>query len=169
MLKQEKKWNGLLFINNFEIVRDNKIIFKKENFTNTLHAQGELFMLNLMCNSGTVPANYYLGLDNRSTISLTDTLSSLVGEPTGNGYNRQPISSTSGFTISQQVNGNYVATVSLITYSATGSGWGPIQNIFLATTANNSGSLLGTAPIGSSSTLVSGDVLNLGFNFALSN
>jgi len=45
----------------------------------------------------TVPVEYYVGLDNRSTITASQTMADISGEPSGNGYQRQPLVNGTNF------------------------------------------------------------------------
>lgn len=137
----------------FEVVdvqildKNNNVVFEKKNILNTTHKNWQLYALNTLFNTSfgsTVPANYWIGLDNRGTITVNDTLSSLVGEPTTNNYARVSVSSTSGFTVSTDTDGNYQAVTSSLSWTAVGGTVGPVQNVFISTTQNSTGYLLGT-------------------------
>jgi hypothetical protein len=159
----------LLTIQEVKHIRENKVIWQAENLKNVLHKQGEEFMLSALFKTtlASVPSFYYLGLDNRSLLQLTDQISSsLSGEPTSNGYTRQPVSSASGFLL-EEVSGIYRATSLVVSFSATGGSWGPVQNIFITDRIDNLGYLIATAPLGSSRTVNSGDIFTLKFGLSL--
>ena len=57
-------------------------------------------------------------------------LANLSGEPSGNGYSRQPVSSTTGFTIINN-GGVYQARSNVVIFAAVTGSWGPVvQHIF---------------------------------------
>jgi len=149
-----------------------KVLWKNNNINNIFHNQGEQFLLNICFNTSAgivVPSNYYLGLDNRATPALSDTLSNLSQEPTQFGYSRQLISSVNGFTVALNNSGNYQATGNVVVFNASGGSWGPIQNLFLATTVNNTGYLISTAALGQSKTLSSGQSITMRISLSLQN
>jgi hypothetical protein len=162
-------WRGILKILDIQHVRDGKVIWSEQNIHNLLHASGEQFML--LCafdNDGNVvPANYYFGLDNRTVVAVTDTMASISStEPTSGGYTRQTVASSGGFTV-EAVSGIYRAVGPILTFNATGIGYGPVKNLFLTTASDNSGYLLSTAVLSSSVTLTSGDSINLRMSIQL--
>lgn len=140
-----------------------KIKYEEHNIKNMLHKEGEEYILNaLFKDSQSIPVNgYYVGLDVRPTFDKNDTLSEIIGEPTVNGYRRQnvPLSNWS-LQISNDV---WFAKSGTIIFSAindqgTDTGWGPVTNIFLATTNERCermpgscvGKLISSAKLGSS-------------------
>lgn len=135
---------------------------------NILHDEGEIYILSAAFDTdltgyGAPPANLYLGLDNRTTPAEADTLASLSGETSGNGYARVALSSTTGFTISASAPYNQ-ATSSTATFTSTGT-IGPAKNRFLCThiTATTSGTgqrLIASVALSTTRTLNNTDVLN---------
>lgn len=160
-------WHGLVKILEIQHIRNNEVIWEDKNILNTLHVQGEMFLLQCaFSNAGTLPpANLYFGLDSRPTISITDTLAS-ISEPSGNGYARQPVSTSTGFSI-DIVSGIYRASSQVIAFSATGGGYGPLNNLFLATTSNNTGLLIASNPLTTPITLVNGDNVTMRMSVSL--
>ncbi len=138
-------------------------IWESRNILNTIHKEADLLILSASFNTSgiTVPDNYYVGMDNRSTISVDDTLSSLVDEPSTNGYSRIPLSSSDGFEIALNDSSIYQATSGTITFvSGIGLSWGPVSTMFLATTVDNTGYLLSSVAItGGSRTVSNGQTL----------
>lgn len=148
---------------------DGTILFKQENINNIFHSNGQDFVHKILFNTAagaTVPTNYYLGLDARLTLAYSDTFSSLVGEPVGNGYARQPVSSLNGFTIDSGVPA-YSAKTPAVAYTATGSGWGPVRNVFLATTIDNTGVLLASSILSTPRSLSAGQSISLRMKVSL--
>lgn len=163
-----KDWRGLMKVLEIQHIKNGEVIWEDKNLYNTFHAGGELFMLTCCFdNDGTLPpANYYFGLDNRSTVSVDDLLTDLEDEPTGNGYSRSPVSSAGEFTI-DVVNGNYRAISQVIQFNATGLGYGPVSKLFMTTTSDNTGILIATTQLSSSVTLAAGETLNMRMGLSL--
>jgi hypothetical protein len=161
-------WRGILKIETIQHIRNGKVIWEDRNIHNTLHQLGEAFLLTAcFANDGSIlPNNYYFGLDNRTTISINDTISSLIDEPVSGGYARIPISSSSGFTITS-IGGIYRAVTPTLIYTGASSGFGPVKNLFMVTTPDNTGTLVSSAPLSSSITLASGDSVNLKMSLQL--
>lgn len=170
--------------------KNNNIKYEQKNIKNTLHQAGQFYMLNSLftnitrCNPPGVANScdgqavslgnlkstrsdfYYAGLDNRTSLSTTDTMASLVDEPSSNGYIRQKITSWSSPVISNSV---YVVKSNSITFSSSSTGWGPVKNIFLATTQNTTGFLISSVKLNQELTLKAGDTAVLIMNLSLSN
>lgn len=151
----------ILKIQHFD--KNNNCIWEDENLHNIIHKNGEAFCLGALfrTSSTPIPANYYAGLDNRTIPASSDTLSNLSQEPTQFGYARQPISSANGFTIALNDSGINQATSGVVVFTASGGTWGPIKNLFFATTSDNSGTLISTAELGGSHSVNSGERLTL--------
>jgi len=157
-----KDWHGLVKILEVQHVRNGEVIWEQKNLLNTLHVGGELFVLTCCFdNDGTLPpANYYFGLDNRATISTDDLMTDLSDEPVGNGYLRAAVASSGQFTV-DILSGVYRATGQIVTFSASGGGWGPVSNLFLTTRSDNDGILIATSALSSAVTLTAGDAINM--------
>lgn len=159
------KWHGIMKI--VEVShQDSKgnVLYCEKNIHNLLHYEGEEFLLSAAFAGGSVssiiPENYYLGLDNRTTIDAEDTMDTIIGEPLSGGYQRQAISSSGDFSINFQ-SGHYVATSPIVAFRSTSSSWGPVKNLFLTNRVNNSGSLISTAILTSSLTVSTGDSVTM--------
>lgn len=174
IVKKEKFWPGIMILENIQHISNGKIVYQEDNIKNILHVGGEQQILNALFVGGPstntyIPTNYFLGLDNRSTLSATDTLSSLVSEPSSGGYVRQGVSSTTGFTV--QTSGTIVkATTGIITFSCTTTSWGPVKNLFLTNVASGTaGVLCSSVALSNTVTLAPGDSVTLKFSLSLSN
>ena len=152
---------------------DGTILWQQNDIYNIFHSNGQQYLLNVMFNTSsgiTIPSNYYLGLDNRTTSSIGDTLASLSNEPTQNGYLRQAVSSLNGFSVALGTdNTNYQATSNIAVFNATGGQWGPVSNLFLATTLTNTGYLISTAVLTSPVTVSSGQQVSMRISVGLIN
>lgn len=134
-------------------------IYEEKNLPNLWHIEGQQFVLSLAFDTESgfeAPSNYYLGLDNRGTIDIEDTLELISDEPSTNGYARQAVSSSSGFAIGIS-EGKLKATTGVLTFVASGGSWGPVSNLFLATTINNTGLLIATVALSSTRTIADGE------------
>lgn len=172
----------LMTVNNFYLKDKNgKITYKQNNIKNMLHKQGDGYILyGLFGDKTRIVTDYYVGLDARTTILRTDTLSSLVNEPSTNGYLRQKISSglgVGGWSIASphdsEPEDEYVAKSGSIFFSATNSsgsvGWGPVKNIFLSTSSGSGGLLISSAALNESISVNSGESIVLEMSLTLSN
>ena len=131
-----------------------------------IHYEGEQHLLSILFAGTALPTNFYLGLDNRTTLTATDTLASLVGEPTVNGYARQPVSSTA-FTVIF-TGSAYQANTPIVTFSASGGSWGPVNNLFMSTTSDNSGKLIASVTLNQPAlTLINTQIMRIRMGLAL--
>ena len=168
---QPKFWRKLLTI--AEIMHydaDSKCIWKQTNLPNIMHADGEEFILSIVFDTDSgisIPTNYYLGLDQRSTLTASDQMVNLVNEPSINGYARQAINSTTGFFI-DNTGSNCSARSAVATFTAIGGQWGPVNNLFLTNKVDNTGFLIATAPLTSPRTVLLGETLSLRITLSLS-
>lgn len=168
--KDLKNWRGILRIDEFTLLNDKKeILYQEKNIHNILHQEGELLILNVLFTGTAAPSYYYLGLDNRTTLDFTNTLSSLSAEPSGNGYARQQILPAQ-FNVNLTTGSNYQVTGPVVNFSATTGSWGPVQNLFLTTASSGTGGILiSSAKLSESITVDPPNIVSLKFSFALSN
>lgn len=154
-------WNGILKI--LEIQHKNAqgdILWENRNIHNILHQDGEEFLLRAAFTGGQdstiIPEEYFLGMDNRSTIAVGNTMDDLIGEPTGAGYDRQAINSSGDFSVNFE-NNHWSAVSPIVAFQATTGNWGPVSNLLLTNKSDNSGYLISTATIGTPISVNSGD------------
>ncbi len=161
----------LLRILEIQHLRQGKVLWEAKNLPNTMHLDGEQFILSTIFRSTAgiaIPSFFYVGMDNRSSVTITDNMQSITTEPTGNGYSRQPVSSATGFTIEQfDLSGvqHWRAKSQIVSFGASGSQWGPVSNVFLTDRLDSSGYLISTAPLGTTRNVSPGDAVT--FRFAL--
>lgn len=153
---------------------DGELIWVDDLQLNILHDEGEQYILSAafdtdLAGYGAPPANLYLGLDARATPAEGDTLASLSGEPTGGGYSRQAIPTTTGFTLTQP-GAYYQATSTTESFGpATTGGMGTVTQRFLTTAASGTtGLLIATVALSASRTINEGDTLNTNLILGLS-
>lgn len=159
----------LVTIKFIEHKRNGTVIWRAENIKNIIHLAGREYLIKAaFSNNGSlVPSNYYLGLDARDTLAAEDQMVDILDEPTTGGYIRQPLPTDgTGFTITN-VSGVYKALSQIATFSATGSGWGPVKNMFLTTQSDNSGILISSLGLTSPVTTVSGDTISIQIQMSL--
>src|SRR6201992_2375489 len=144
-----KDWYGIMRILSVEYICDGKVIDRQENIPNMLHFLGEAFLLNALFRGGNssnsyIPTSYYLGLDSRPVLNVNDTMANVLNEPFVNGYTRQAVSSTTGFSLNVSKGVNQMSS-QIVTFSAVGGNWGPVLNVFLSDKPNNTGTLISSA------------------------
>lgn len=123
---------------------DGTLVWEELGVPNMLHDEGEQFILEvLFTQAASVPAAYYLGLDDRATLAEADTLVTVAAtEPVGSGYSRQPVNSDAvDWTITQN-GGDYQAASAVVTFAASGGTIGPVKNLFLCNVASGTAGAL---------------------------
>ncbi len=134
---------------------------------NALADEGESVFLDCTLRATSCPTTFYLRLYN-DTPTETDTLSALTGEPTTNGYAAQEITrNSSGWPTLALDSGDYQATSSTETFSASGGSWGPVTYAVLATSTDSSGKLIAYTALSTSRTLASGESLQVTYRLKL--
>lgn len=162
-------WNGLMKVLEFQTFdKYGNLLYEERNIYNTLHTSGENFIVSTLFAGLAIPDLYYIGLDNRTTIAVANTLATVItSEPSTNGYEREPVSSDE-FTVNLNDNGNYQANSPVVTFRAVGGSWGPVKNIFLTTSsAGSTGYLLCSGVLQSTTTIPDGGVASLRIGMAL--
>lgn len=161
----KKNWPGIMKIR--EIRHTNSkgdVLWEAKNIYNVLHWEGEEFLLQAAFAGGQdstiIPELYYLGLDNRLSPGVEDQMSDLVGEPSGNGYERAEVSSSGDFAINFE-DDHYIATSPIVAFRATGGSWGPSSNLFLTAEVSSSYKLISTAILPTAITLNDGDEITM--------
>lgn len=154
---------------NIKLWRGNRVMWERHNLKNILHTAAQQYALRCLFNTteASVPSFYYAGLDNRVSPAASDVLSELDTEPATFGYQRVAISSADGFVVSLNDGGLYQATTGVITFNGTGGTWGPVQNVFLATTADNTGVLISTIALDGPHFVGNGEKLTMQFGVSL--
>ena len=148
-MSKQVNWNGLLKILEIKhLDAQGNTLWEQHNVLNVLHLDGEEFLLRAAFQGGPIstyiPENYYLGLDNRTSIAVADTMDDLAGEPSGSGYTRQAIGSDGDFSLNFEST-HFVATSPIVAFQATTGSWGPVNNLFLTDKSDNTGYLIATA------------------------
>lgn len=141
------------------------------NIHNLLHDEGEQYILETAFSEAqTVPAAFYIGLDNRASIAEGDVLPP-ANEPSGNGYARQPVNSDNvDWTVTQDA-GDFQAKSKTVTFTASGGpipATGSVANMFLGTTLDNTGKLVASVALSTARTISNGDSLDTDITIKLS-
>lgn len=159
-------WPGIMKVQEIQHWNSsNKLLWEAHDIKNLLHHQGEQFLLQAAFtggkNSSIIPEKYYLGLDNRLSVLVTNTMSNLLGEPpTGGGYQRAELSSEGDFAVNF-INDHYVATSPIVAFISTVAAWGPVSNLFLTAEVNSTYKLISTAVLPSAIIMNVGDRITL--------
>lgn len=145
--------------------RDGNLKWEELDIHNVLHDEGEQAILQAFFDEQyTVPANYYIGMDDRASLAEGDTLTTVnATEPSGNGYARQPVASDNvDFTIEQD-GGDWQAVSKTVTFTASGGpipAAGVVDNMFLCDVVSGTGGkLIASAGLSTSRTILVGDSL----------
>jgi len=131
---------------------------------NAISAVGRGDMLTAFLQAIQVPTTFFLRLYN-DTPADTDSLGSLTNEASGNGYAAQELTrDASGWnTLANEGGLTHSVTSKVATFSANGGSWGPVTNVVLATSSDNSGRFIGWAALGASRTLKDGEALKVNY------
>jgi len=162
-----KNWRGIMKVLELQHVRNNEVIWEDFDLYNMLHAEGQEMILSAVFAGGTIPSSYYMGLDNRASLAIGDNLAGLLAEPSANGYSRVTVSSSTDFTIAAESSGNYKSQSVLLTFLASGGSWGPVKNLFMSSSLDNTGKLISSVSLSEALTLTDGDIVNLRINLSL--
>ena len=147
--------------------KDGKLKWEELDRQNALADEGEYMFLDVTLRAGSAPSSYYLRLFNDTPVD-TDTLGSLTGEPSGNGYTAQTVArNTTGWPTLGLDTGDYQATCATQTFSATGAGWGPVTYCVLASSTDSSGKLVSYVALSTPRTLASGESLQVTYKLKL--
>jgi hypothetical protein len=169
----------VLHLAKIQHIRDGQVIWEDGNIDNVLHDAGAEAILSAyfatgMSGYGPPPPALYLGLDARTVLTTADVMTTLVGEPVGNGYARKA-QATNGTGLSGQPfyvtePGAYYEVQGIVeTWIATAV-WSQVTNLFLSTISTGTdGILIASVPLSAPRTLQNGDNLNASIYVGLSN
>lgn len=131
----------------------------QESKHNDLVDEGERSIIMSYFRAEELPTAFYARLAYDS-ISLTDSLSDVQNEPSGNGYDPIILERSSvGFPTIQQDAGDWRVVSKQITFTATVGNWGKVNVLFLATTSDNLGKLIACVPLTMTRVMNAGDSL----------
>ena len=132
-----------------------------------LHAEGLQYLLEVaLTEEQSVPANFYVGLATDASLAEDASLGDQT-EVSGTGYARQTVASDNvDITSATTGTNDRKVTTKTVTFTATGN-WTGANTVFLATTINDTGKLLASAPLSTTRTLVDGDSLTVAIEIDL--
>ena len=134
---------------------------------NALADEGEQNLLDAYFRSQNSPSIFYIRLFNDTPVE-TDSISSLTGEPSTNGYSAQSLGrNTSGFPTLELNSGDYRVVSDQVTFTASGGSWGPVIYATLTTSSDSSGKLIAYVALSTSRTLADGETLRVRFYIKL--
>ena len=140
--------------------KDGNIKWEGQHLHNALSNAGAAAILEYFYrgNASFAPGQFYVRLCNYSP-QVTDTLATIQNEPSGNGYAPQLLpASTIGFpTRAFGPDGNVNITSVQVVFTAAGGNIGPVTTAYLATSANNTGTLISYLPLAITRTILAGD------------
>jgi hypothetical protein len=155
----------------FRQIRKGKVIYEFVDRKNILVDEGEKAMVDVFFrkkDSVYFSGDYfYIGLY-KGTISETTTLATIPNEPAvANGYSRLAIERSSvGFpTIEQDEDGHWRVVSKELTYTASGGDIGPVNGVFLCTSSDNTGVLIGAVAASTERTIEAGDDSKISLKF----
>ena len=139
------------------------------NRPNSLADEGEYMFLDVALRAGSAPSNYYLRLYNATPTDTSNLTSISTLEPGATyGYAAQTVErSTTGWPTLALDSGDYRATSSTETFTASGGSWGPVTYCVLATSTDSSGKLVSYVALSTSRTLAAGESLQVTYRLKL--
>jgi len=159
------KWVGIWHFEHYD--KDGNLIWEADS-KNNLADEGEQWVLDSFLRGAAAPTGFYIRLYNDTPVD-TDSLSTLTGEPSGNGYQAQLVeASSTGWPTLALDAGDYQATSKEVTFNATGGSWGPVTYAVLATSSDNTGKLIAYVALSQSRTLNDGESLKVTMKIKLS-
>lgn len=137
---------------------EGEILWESDWQENALTDEGEQAILEAFFRGGSVPTNFYIGLVNDSGIAETDTLATMAGEPSSNGYARQ----LTTFAAAALDSGDYQTVSDTETITASGGSIGPVDHAILTdVSSGTAGDLIAYVPLSTTRTLTDGDSLDV--------
>lgn len=163
-MKRHDFWVGIW---EFEHLDRNGNVLDSWQHQNALADEGEQNLLDAYFRAQNAPSIFYIRLFNDTPVE-TDSISSLTGEPSTNGYTAQALNrNTSGFPTLELNSGDYRVISSQVTFSATGGSWGAVTYATLTTSSDSSGKLIAYVALSTPRTLADGETLKVRFYIKL--
>lgn len=161
--------SNLFFDNLWTIkhLRNNKVIWEQTKHNDLTNAGQRNILNTFFCNIES-PTSFYVRLC-KNFVGKTDTLASLVGEPSGNGYTPKEVErSIIGFPSIDLCGSDYRRVSKTVVFTATGGNIGPVNYMILATSSDNSGVLIAGLSLENERTVLDGvDTLEVNFKVLL--
>ena len=161
-------WNGLLILEELKVYEQatGKILYEDKNLKNVFNVGGQTLFLSCMFKNTSVPNEYYVGLDSRTTITAAQTMADISGEPSGNGYLRQPLVKNTNFEFVPDVTPPKIRS-STVSFTATGTSYTATDMFLCNVGTGYSGVLISTLSFGTTLTVSPGAVVSMKFAMSL--
>ena len=132
-----------------------------------LHQEGLQYLLEVaFTEEQSVPANFYIGLATDAALAENASLGDQT-EVSGTGYARQTVASNNVDITSATVGTNdRKITTKTVTFTAGGT-WTGANTVFLATSSDDSGKLIASAPLSETRTLTDNSTLSVAIEIDL--
>jgi hypothetical protein len=132
-----------------------------------VHTEGLQFLLEVsFSEEQSVPASFYIGLATDASLAEDASLGDQT-EVSGTGYARQAVASdNTDFTSASTGTNDRKITTKTVTFTATGT-WTGAKTVFLASTVNDTGKLIASAPLSGTITLNNGSTLQVAIQITL--
>jgi len=163
-MKRHDAWDATYDI---KCVRDGKVVWE-DSVKNTLVNDGEQNIGDVYLTGVNMPAQFYLRLCNDS-LAVTDNLTTITNEMSLYGYAPLLIPrSTVGWPTKALDSGDWMFTSLQVSMTATGGDIGPFNTLFMATSTDNSGLLIGFVNLAVARIILNGDTMlvNIRIKFA---
>jgi hypothetical protein len=163
-----KPWNGLVLLEEIKITNDitQEVVFYDKDLKNVLNVGGQSLILGCMFLNTAVPTIYYVGLDSRTSITANQTMTDISGEPSGNGYLRQPLNTGTNFEFVPLASPPKIRSTT-VTFSATGVGYTASDMFLCNVNTGYSGILISSIPFGTTLTVNPGNTVSMKFAMTL--
>jgi hypothetical protein len=161
---QEKFFDNIWHIKH---IRNGKVIWQQVKHNDLTNAGQRNILNTYLCNIEE-PSSFYIRLC-RNFIGKTDTIASIAGEPSGNGYTPQEVErSIVGFPEIELVGADYRRVSKTVTFVASGGNIGPVNYMILTTSSDASGILIAGLGLENERTILDGiDSLEVSFKVKL--
>jgi hypothetical protein len=132
-----------------------------------VHTEGLQFLLEVaFSEEQSVPASFYIALATDVSLAEGAALTDIT-EVSGSGYARQAVTSNNtDFTSAATGTNDRKTTTSTETFTATGA-WTGAKTVYLATTSDDTGKLIMSAPLSQTRTLANTDTLQVALELTL--
>lgn len=145
--------------------RKREVLWSRFGLKNLWHDDGEEYIVKVAISEElTVPAAFYLGLDNRATPAEADNLTqaNAAENAFSNGYARAQLNSDATDWTTSLATNIWQAASKQVTFTASGGDWSAVQNMFLTdkNIATTGKYLYCTQALSTSRTITDGDSLN---------
>lgn len=155
-MKKYAFWEGIYDLT--YVKKDGSVLWT-QSIRNSLVQEGADNIGDVYLRVTAEPAGFYLRLC-YDTLATTDILTTVVGEPSGYGYAPASIErSTVGWPTKELDDGDWMYTSKEVSFTASSGDIGPFNTVYLATSEDNAGKLVGFVNLATERTILSGDTM----------